>query len=71
MGRGEALPLAKLSHCTGCKPVHRGVARFIRAQLAVGNIAEIHPATESENQRRCKPLMFRWRIDTRPEHGNG
>jgi hypothetical protein len=52
MGRGEALPLAKLSQENFRKEIS-GVARGTRAQLAGGLKCTSHPANESENQTRC------------------
>jgi hypothetical protein len=44
-GRGDASPLAKLSHGDFREEIARGVARNFRAQLAVGAIRCNHTAT--------------------------
>ena len=53
-GRGEALPLAKLSHRAVRRMAARGVARVTRAQLAAAVIRINHEANGIENLIRRK-----------------
>ena len=54
MGRGEALPLGKLSRGQFRKEMSEGVARVRRAQLATPAIRINHPASGIKNLIRRK-----------------